>query len=150
MIRKRVTAGGGGGEDPSEPARRGFNSQVMRLLVLNIKCSSNNHRIQKAYLCSSVSCGCIVSANTEATVHTAVHGVHGARALTGAPLFKVSPWALSSDREADEVSAPLPTAKILPELPWGGGEGNVIWKRGKHRAQQQLFPNHNNLGKGCG
>jgi len=28
--------------------------------------------------------------------------------------------------------------------------GNVIWKRGANAPQQQLFPNHSNLGKGCG
>lgn len=48
-------------------------------------------------------------------------------------------------------ATPLLTAKILPELPRGEASGgDVIWKTGANPPQQQLFPNHNNLGKGCG
>lgn len=81
---------------------------------------------------------------------------------TGAPLFKVSPWALKLWQRRDPppdhhhhhhhplFSAPSQLQNITRASLGSSRGGNVIWKRGANPAQQQLLPNHNNLGKGCG
>lgn len=83
---------------------------------------------------------------------------------TGAPLFKVSPWALKAltekCRHGFSPHTPPPTPSSLQHLsqpqnyyqsfPGEKQRGNVIWKRGANPPKQQLLPNHNNLGKGCG
>lgn len=67
----------------------------------------------------------------------------------------------SSDREPDRAFlpyAPLPPTlkhpsqqpKYYQSFPGEQQRGNVIWMRGGNAPQQQLFPNHNNLGKRCG
>lgn len=77
---------------------------------------------------------------------------------TGAPLFKVSPWALKLWQRTRRGPPPLHSLSNTPpnrkkyykSFPGEKQRGNVIWKRGVNPPQQQLLPNHNNLGKGCG
>lgn len=74
---------------------------------------------------------------------------------TGAPLFKVSPWALKLWLRArrdfsPSLQHPSQPQKYYQHFPREKQRGNVIWKRGVNPPQQQLLPNHNNLGKGCG
>ena len=86
----------------------------------------------------------------------------GLTLCTGAPLFKVSPWALRlwQRNETRFLPRKIPLSllfhtppnhkKYYQSVPGEKQRGNVIWKRGANPPQQQLFPNHNNLGKGCG
>lgn len=126
---------------------------------MQLKCSENPSINSFAFLVLSL----IISIKSASTVHMHIHVcewkctcvVSVPTLGTGAPLFKVSPRALNlwqrSRRDFSPLSlTPLPAAKYYQSFPGEKQRGNVIWKRGANPPQQQLLPNHNNLGKGCG
>lgn len=67
----------------------------------------------------------------------------GFKALTGNQTRLLSSHSPS-------LQHPSQPQKYYQSFPREKQRGNVIWKRGANPPQQQLFPNHNNLGKGCG